>query len=119
MLIQKRGPEEVRVGKKATFVITVRNAGNSTAHDVTVVDSVPLGMRFSEANPQVSPNAEGILSWKLGEMPAGDERTINLQMIPERQGGYGSLHRASVFTDCGDTTQARSSDRMPTRISDR
>ena len=40
MLIQKRGPEEVRVGRKATFVITVRNAGNSTAHDVTVVDSV-------------------------------------------------------------------------------
>jgi uncharacterized repeat protein (TIGR01451 family) len=91
MLIQKRGPEEVRVGKKATFVITVRNAGNSTAHDVTVVDSVPLGMRFSEANPQVSPNAEGILSWKLGEMPAGDERTINLQMIPERQGELGSV----------------------------
>lgn len=91
MLIQKRGPEEVRVGKKATFVITVRNAGNSTAHDVTVVDSVPLGMRFSEANPQVSPNAEGLLTWKLGEMPAGDERTINLQMIPERQGELGSV----------------------------
>ncbi|MDX1927508.1 MAG: hypothetical protein SFV81_13385, partial [Pirellulaceae bacterium] len=91
MLIQKRGPEEVRVGKKATFVITVRNAGNSTAHDVTVVDSVPLGMRFSEANPEVSPNAEGILTWKLGEMPAGDERTINLQMIPERQGELGSV----------------------------
>lgn len=91
MLIQKRGPEEVRVGKKATFVITVRNAGNSAAHDVTVVDSVPLGMRFSEANPEVSPNAEGILTWKLGEMPAGDERTINLQMIPERQGELGSV----------------------------
>ncbi len=91
MLIQKRGPEEVRVGKKATFVITVRNAGNSTAHDVIVVDSVPLGMRFSEANPQVNPSAEGILTWKLGEMPAGDERTINLQMIPERQGELGSV----------------------------
>ncbi len=91
MLIQKRGPEEVRVGKKATFVITVRNAGNSTAHDVIVVDSVPLGMRFSEANPQVNPNAEGLLTWKLGEMPAGDERTINLQMIPERQGELGSV----------------------------
>jgi len=90
MLIQKRGPKEVRVGKKVTLVITVRNAGNSTAHDVTVVDSVPLGMRFSEANPPVNPNAEGILTWKLGEMPAGDERTINVQMIPEREGELGS-----------------------------
>ena len=91
MLIQKRGPEEVRVGRVATFVITVRNAGNSTAHDVTVQDSVPLGMRFSEANPPVNPTAEGLLTWQLGEMHAGDERTINLQMIPERQGELGSV----------------------------
>ena len=48
-------------------------------------------MRFSEANPPVSPTGEGILTWKLGEMPAGDERTINLQMIPERQGELGSV----------------------------
>ncbi len=91
MLIQKRGPEEVRVGKQATFVITVRNAGNSTAHDVIVEDSIPLGMRFSDSNPPVNPTAEGLLTWKLGEMPAGDERTINLQMIPERQGELGSV----------------------------
>ena len=91
MLIQKRGPEEVRVGRPATFVITVRNAGNSTAHDVTVDDRIPLGMRFTEANPPVSPSADGLLTWKLGEMPAGDERTINLQMIPERQGELGSV----------------------------
>ncbi len=91
MLIQKRGPEEVRVGRPATFVITVRNAGNSTAHDVIVDDSIPLGMRFNEANPPVNPTAEGLLRWKLGEMPPGDERTINLQMIPERQGELGSV----------------------------
>jgi uncharacterized repeat protein (TIGR01451 family) len=91
MLIQKRGPEEVRVGRKATFVITVRNAGNSIAQDVTVVDSVPSGMRFAESSPPVNPTAEGLLTWKLGEMPPGDERTINLQMIPERQGELGSV----------------------------
>ncbi len=91
MLIHKRGPEEVRVGRKSTFVITVRNAGNSAAQEVTVTDSVPSGMRFAEASPSVTPTAEGILTWKLGEMPPGDERTINLQMIPERQGELGSV----------------------------
>jgi uncharacterized repeat protein (TIGR01451 family) len=89
--IQKRGQEEVRVGKPTTFTITVRNAGNFTAHDVTVVDSVPRGMRFSDANPPVSPTTEGLLTWKLGEMQAGDERTINLQLIPEREGELGSV----------------------------
>ncbi len=89
--IQKRGFDEVRVGKRTTFTITVRNTGNFTAHDVTVVDSVPRGMRFADANPPVTPAADGILTWKLGEMKAGDERTISLEMIPEMEGELGSV----------------------------
>ncbi len=89
--IQKRGFDEVRVGKRTTFTITVRNTGNFTAHDVTVVDSVPRGMRFADANPPVTPSADGILTWKLGEMKAGDERTISLEMIPEMEGELGSV----------------------------
>ncbi len=42
MLIQKRMAGECQVGKKATVIITVRNAGNSTAQDVEVIDSVPV-----------------------------------------------------------------------------
>lgn len=90
MLIQKRAPEEIQVGKKATFVIAVRNAGNATAHDVRVVDSVPQGSRFVESSPAASPDAQGLLSWSLGEMAAGDERTITLQIVPEVQGEVGS-----------------------------
>lgn len=91
MQIHKRAPEEITVGKKATFVITVRNAGNATAHDVTVVDRIPRGARFSDASPSTSPAADGLLTWKLGEMNAGDEKTINLQIIPEAEGEVGSV----------------------------
>ncbi len=90
MMIQKRAPEEIQVGKKATFVIAVRNAGNATAHDVRVVDSVPQGARFVESLPPATPNAQGILTWDLGAMSAGDERTITLQIVPEVQGEIGS-----------------------------
>ena len=90
MMIQKRAPEEIQVGKKATFVIAVRNAGNATAHDVRVVDSVPQGARFVESLPPATPNAQGMLSWDLGAMSAGDERTITLQIVPEVQGEVGS-----------------------------
>jgi uncharacterized repeat protein (TIGR01451 family) len=89
--IQKRAPEEIQVGKKATFVITVRNAGNAMAHDVTVVDSVPRGARFESASPAIAPSPQGILKWELGEMAAGDERTITLQITPEAQGEVGSV----------------------------
>jgi uncharacterized repeat protein (TIGR01451 family) len=95
MLIQMRAPEEIQVGKKATFVISVRNAGNATAHDVRVVDIVPQGSRFIEASPAVIPDAQGLMTWQLGEMAAGDEQTITLQIVPEVQGEVGS--RAIVY----------------------
>jgi uncharacterized repeat protein (TIGR01451 family) len=91
MQIQKRAPEEIQVGKKATFIITVRNAGSATAHDVTVVDRVPRGSRFAEALPSATPTADGTLVWNLGEMAAGDERSISIQIIPEVEGEVGSV----------------------------
>lgn len=90
MLIQKRMAGECQVGKKATVIITVRNAGNSTAQDVEVIDTVPSGASFAEAMPSVTPTAEGLMVWKLGEMGPNDEKTITLQIVPERQGEMGS-----------------------------
>lgn len=90
LLIQKRMAGECQVGKRATVVITVRNAGNSAAQNVEVIDSVPHGASFAEAIPAVTPTPDGVLIWQLGEMGPGDERTINLQIVPERQGELGS-----------------------------
>ncbi len=91
MLIQKCAAEEIQVGKKTTIVITVRNAGNATAHDVRVVDTVPSGARFEDAAPPVVPGQDGLLVWELGEMAAGDEKTISLQITPQREGEVGSV----------------------------
>jgi uncharacterized repeat protein (TIGR01451 family) len=91
MQILKRAPEEIQVGKQATFVITVRNAGSSTAHEVMVVDQVPRGSRFAESIPAVAPSDDGTLVWRLGEMGPGDERSISLQIVPEVEGEVGSV----------------------------
>lgn len=88
--IEKRAPEEIQVGKKATFVIVVNNVGNASAHDVTVVDKVPRGAVFSGSEPQVRPAADGLLTWKLGEIPAGESRTIRMDIIPKVEGEMGS-----------------------------
>lgn len=89
--IHKRAPEEIQVGKRATFVITVRNAGNAIAHEVTVVDRVPRGAKFAESSPSANPTSDGTLTWNLGELAAGDERTISLQIVPEVEGEVGSV----------------------------
>lgn len=108
MQIQKRAPEEITVGKKASFAIIVRNAGNSTAHDVTVVDRVPRGSRFAEASPGVTPTADGVLVWKLGEMGPGDEKTINLQIIPEVEGEIGSVASVHIAAQASARSMATS-----------
>ncbi|MDA7493108.1 DUF11 domain-containing protein, partial [bacterium] len=94
VIIQKRAPAEVKVGKPAAFIINVRNVGSVEALDVEVHDRIPAGMRLADATP--APQIQGnLLMWQIGSMPAGDERTITLQLIPEQEGELGSVARVS------------------------
>ena len=94
VIIQKRAPAEVKVGKPASFVIHVQNVGAVEALDVEVHDRVPAGMRLVDASPK--PIQQGnMLMWQLGAMPAGDERTVTMQLIPEQEGELGSVARVS------------------------
>ncbi len=94
VIIQKRAPAEVKVGKPASFVIHVQNVGSAEALDVTVYDRIPRGMRLIDASP--APVMQGdMLLWQLGAMAAGDERTVTMQLIPEQEGELGSVARVS------------------------
>ncbi|MGI9471841.1 MAG: CARDB domain-containing protein, partial [Rubripirellula sp.] len=94
VIIQKRAPAEVKVGKPASFVIHVQNVGAVEALDVEVHDRVPAGMRLIDASPK--PIQQGnMLLWQLGAMPAGDERTVTMQLVPEQEGELGSVARVS------------------------
>ena len=92
--IHKRAPEEVNVGKQATFAIQIRNTGATEALNVVVSDVVPEGMELIEAVPQ--PDLRGNqMTWTFGELEPGGERTITLQMVPHTEGELGSVARLS------------------------
>ncbi len=94
VVIHKRAPAEVKVGKPATFVIHVQNVGAVEAMDVRVSDRVPSGMQLVDASP--SPVQQGeVLTWQLGSMKAGDERTVTLQLVPMEEGELGSVARVT------------------------
>ncbi|MFG0286747.1 MAG: hypothetical protein ACF8CQ_01140, partial [Rhodopirellula sp. JB044] len=94
VVIHKRAPAEVKVGRPATFVIQVRNVGTAEALGVLVHDRVPAGMKLVDATPQ--PVMQGdLLVWQLGAMPAGDERSITMQLIPQEEGELGSVARVT------------------------
>ncbi len=88
--IRKRAPSEVQVGIPATFTVLVRNVGNATAFDVNVVDAVPKGAKLIRTTPQAQQSGSN-LSWKLGEMPAGAEQTITIELEPISEGEIGSV----------------------------
>ncbi len=91
MEIQKRAPHEVQVGIPSTFTVLVRNVGNATAYDVNVVDSVPKGARLIRTSPQAQQVGQNGLTWSLGEMGAGAEQIITIELVPESEGELGSV----------------------------
>lgn len=91
LVIEKFAPPEIQVGKPATFEIHVRNAGQTTAQQVMVSDHVPAGTKLVDAKPQPQAGADGSLVWQLGTMEAGAEKTITLQLMPQKEGEIGSV----------------------------
>jgi uncharacterized repeat protein (TIGR01451 family) len=89
--IHKRAPEEVQVGHPATFTILIRNVGTATAYDVVITDSVPRGTRLSKTNPPAQSRNDGGLIWSLGELSAGSEQVLTVEVIPETEGEIGSV----------------------------
>lgn len=89
--IQKRAPEEVQVGQPATFALLVRNVGNATAYEVSVTDSVPRGTRLLKTSPTAENRMDGTLVWSLGEMAAGSEQVLTVELVPETEGEIGSV----------------------------
>ncbi|MCA9135641.1 MAG: DUF11 domain-containing protein [Planctomycetales bacterium] len=95
VVIHKRAPTEVKVGKPASFVITVKNVGGSKALDVQVHDRVPTGMTLTDATPRPDPKYQPELFWELGDLEPNQERTITLQLTPEQEGELGSVARVT------------------------
>lgn len=92
MIIQKFSPSEIQVNQTADFEVKIRNVGRVAVDDVLVVDQVPDGARFIDANPKPTTESRtGELKWQLGSMKPGEERTILLQLQPTVAGEIGSV----------------------------
>ena len=104
--IRKVAPEEIQVGKPATFSIVVRNAGNVAAHAVEVRDVIPEGTRYLDSSPTADVGANGDLVWQLGTLGPDDEVTVELQLMPTDEGEIGSVASVHFRADCSARTIA-------------
>ena len=90
LTVQKLAPPEIQVGKKCTFAIRVHNSSPRTAHNVQVTDEVPLGTQLVGAAPRATVNGAQV-RWDLGTLSAGEERVVEMELIPTDEGELGSV----------------------------
>ena len=102
LLVDKSGPTEVAVGATITYRIDIRNPSDLTARGVTVTDAVPSGLTLLGSNPPATMNGTN-LTWPLGDLPAGQGRTIELSFRAQQPGVVNNC--AQVQTTDGQTAQ--------------
>jgi uncharacterized repeat protein (TIGR01451 family) len=105
LVIQKFAPPEIQVGKSAKFTVQVRNVGGQTAAEVVIRDEVPQGTKLVNTTPKADVDGSH-LSWQIGSLSTGEEKTVQIELMPTAEGDIGSVAgvsyaaQASAKTHC-------------------
>ena len=76
----KVGPSDVNVGQAVSYTITYTNDGPSVARHVVISDTLPTELEYVSANPIPASNANGMLSWNVGDLAVGAGGTIMVEL---------------------------------------
>ncbi len=103
----------VIAGNKDSYTIIVHNSGTSIAHEVKVVDTLPLGMTYeanaANANPATGFSEESVLgnvvTWKIASIGVAENVEINVPVGIEASVETGSeLKNKAAVTSTEQTT---------------
>jgi uncharacterized repeat protein (TIGR01451 family) len=96
-------PDPVTVGSDLTYTLTARNAGPSSAADVSVSDSIPSGASLVSASAsQGSCSGSATVTCPLGSLASGASATVTIVVRP---GSAATLsNSASVSSSTADPT---------------
>ncbi|HEX6960481.1 MAG TPA: hypothetical protein VF175_01330, partial [Lacipirellula sp.] len=92
--IQKLAPPEIQVGKKCTIAVRIQNTGKQSAHNVQVRDEVPFGTQLIGTAPKATVAGPQV-AWDLGTLSPGDERIVEMELLPTEEGELGSIATVS------------------------
>lgn len=104
LTILKLAPPEIQVGKRCTFGIRVQNTGQRTAQNVQIHDEIPLGTELVGTAPRASVSG-GKIVWNIGTLSVGEERTVEMELVPTDEGEIGSV--ATVMMAAQASAKAR------------
>lgn len=95
-------PPATNLQQETTYRVIVKNAMRSPAFGVVVTDVLPDGLTYVKSEPAAQANGS-TLTWDLGEMPIGGEKTLTVVAKPTKVGPME--HTATVA--CRTGTRAR------------
>ena len=75
---KKAFPQVAGVMFPVTFIIRVKNTGNSTLHNVTLTDMLPAGLIYLSSRPHGTTAGSGKVIWDLGALNSQESRFIKL-----------------------------------------
>jgi uncharacterized repeat protein (TIGR01451 family) len=103
--VRATAPAQALLHDPIIFRLDVTNTGPATAKDVVLTDELPDGLQFIDGKP--SPKPEKPLTWKLGDLPPGQSRHLEYQVISKQTGTFHN--KAEVKAAGGVHQKARAS----------
>jgi uncharacterized repeat protein (TIGR01451 family) len=83
------GPKLRYLDRHAVYSLKISNPGNAPASKVEVHQAIPSGFKFHQASAGGQFNeASRIVSWSLGELPAGQTKEIAVDLVPVAAGDH-------------------------------
>lgn len=76
---------EFNIGRETALELQVRNTGKSAVSGVIAQVSAPPDCDFSEITPRPR-NVDGQMSWEMGELKPGEQRSITFRFTPNTPG---------------------------------
>lgn len=115
LVLEKRAPHEAQIGKPCHFVVKVRNTGTAPAEEVILTDVIPAGARLTRTTPPADVQGTRLV-WRLGTLPAGEERSVEVEVEPLREGPLGSVATVSMAASASGATRC-TRPRLAVRVS--
>jgi len=86
LAMERSNPSDVLAGKEFSYDIKVTNRGTNRLADVGIMEHLPDGFRVVGTEPRAVSVAEGVATWALGTLGAGESKVIKVTGMVEKPG---------------------------------
>lgn len=93
--LRMNGPSRGSIGSTLTYRIDVSNPGGVAAAGVSVLNDIPQGLSYLNSTPAATSSGPR-LQWDLGELAAGQLRSIEVNLRADQAGTFNNCATANT-----------------------